>query len=109
MRLANTSRSMSRPKHFIREWRQFKGYTQERLAALVDMSTSSISQLERGQQGYTEDSLARIADALGCLPGDLLTRDPNKPEDHLWRIINGMPAAEKAQAIRLVKALTDAA
>jgi transcriptional regulator with XRE-family HTH domain len=100
---------MPKTKHFIREWRQFRGYTQERLANLVDMSVSSISQLERGQQGYTEESLAKLAEALGCEPADLLSRDPNKPADYLWRIVNGMGPTDQAQAIRLIKALTDAA
>jgi transcriptional regulator with XRE-family HTH domain len=100
---------MPKTNHYIREWRQFRGYTQERLANLVDMSVSSISQLERGQQGYTEESLAKLANALGCEPADLLSRDPNAPSDYLWRIISGMKPDEQAQAIRLVKALTDAA
>ncbi|MCW5720845.1 MAG: helix-turn-helix transcriptional regulator [Devosia sp.] len=64
------------PVYFFRAWRRHRGLTQEQLAERVDMSVSSISQLETGKQGFSDDTLLALADALSCEPGDLLSRDP---------------------------------
>jgi len=68
--------SDGKPRHFIREWRKKRGLTLEKLAGELEVATSSLSQLETGKQGYSQPMLEAIADALGCDPGDLLTRDP---------------------------------
>lgn len=65
-----------RPRHFIREWRKFRGLTQERLAERVDVTAGAISQLENGIVSYTQPTLEALAYALQCEPGDLLSRDP---------------------------------
>lgn len=74
-----------KPRHFIRQWRKKRGLTLEQLAGRLEVSTSSISQLETGKQGYSQPMLEAIADALGCQPADLLMRDPSK-EDAMWSI-----------------------
>ena len=99
------ARAVKRP-HFIKEWRLYRGYTQERLAGLVDMGAPSISQLENAKQGYTEETLAKLADALQCAPADLLGRDPNKPVDYLIRIVTGLTPDEQERAVRVIEAMT---
>lgn len=94
-----------RPVNYIRQWRKHRNLTQERLAGLVEMTASSISQIESGKQGYTDQTLAAIAHALNCEAADLLARDPTKPEYQLWRIINGLNKDQQAQALRVLKAL----
>lgn len=64
------------PTYFFRAWRRYRGLTQQQLADRVDMSVSSISQLETGKQGFTDSTLLAIAHALNVEPGDLLSRDP---------------------------------
>lgn len=64
------------PVYFFRAWRKYRGLTIEQLADRVEMSVSSISQLERGLQGFSDKTLLALADALRCEPGDLLSRDP---------------------------------
>lgn len=91
--------------HFLREWRLFRGVTQERLAGRTDYSTGLISQLESGETKFTEESLGALAAALQCEPGDLLSRDPNSPDYELWRIIQGVPADERSRVIRVVEAM----
>lgn len=66
----------ARPRFFFREWRKHRGYNQEELAELVGVTTSTISQLETGKQGFTDSTLTAIAEALNCSPGDLLMRNP---------------------------------
>jgi transcriptional regulator with XRE-family HTH domain len=94
----------AKPGHFIREWRKFRTFTQERLAARVDLSVSSISQLENGEQGYSQPTLEALAEALGCQPGDLLMRNPNDPEAP-WGIWETLKPVTKRQAIELLKTL----
>lgn len=63
---------------FIREWRKKKGINLDRLASRVPMAVSSLSRVERGEQPYSQPMLEAIAEALGCEPADLLTRDPSQ-------------------------------
>src|SRR5260221_9444891 len=75
-------------KHFIKEWRKYRGLTQEKLAARLGISTSHISQIERGRINYTRETLEALAYSLHCEPSDLLGRDPNLPDYQLWQIIH---------------------
>ncbi len=64
---------------FLKQWRTFRGLTQEVLAERAGVTPPSISQLENGKQGFTDDSLARLARVLKCTPAELLAFDPTKP------------------------------
>ena len=66
-----------RQKHFIKEWRAYRGLTQEQVADRVGTSKVSISRIESGDQPYSEESLHAIAEALSCSVADLVSRDPN--------------------------------
>ena len=65
-----------RPAYFFRAWREYRNLTQEQVAERVNMSTSSVSQIESGGQGFTDSTLIAFAEALQCEPADLLSRDP---------------------------------
>lgn len=88
------------PVYFFRAWRKFRGLTQEQLAERVEMSVSSISQLETGKQGFTDTTLVALADALRCEPGDLLSRDPRIEGAviDLMRLIKQKDAAQTVMA-----------
>lgn len=58
----------------IRDKRKAKGVSQERLAALVGLSRTSITNIERGRQKLLLHTLADIAGALGMEPHDLLPK-----------------------------------
>jgi transcriptional regulator with XRE-family HTH domain len=75
-----------RRRTFIKEWRAFRGMTQEDLAELIDMTPSNLSQLERGRINYTQETLEAAAKALGCSVVDLLSRAPTDSESMfaLW-------------------------
>lgn len=65
-----------RRRHFIREWREYRGFTQQKLADLLDTTKASISRIESLKQAYTQDFLEACADLLGVHPSDLLSRMP---------------------------------
>lgn len=78
---------------FLREWRKHRGITQEALAERVGMTAPTISQLENEKQGWTGDTISKLADALQCSPAALLAHNPNDP-DSLW------PLFETANRLR---------
>lgn len=56
--------------------------TQEQLADAISMTKGTISRLEAGEIGYTQQTLEAIADALSVHPSLLLARAPAE-HDHL--------------------------
>ncbi len=100
------------PRHFIKEWREYRGLTQAQLAERVGMTQGNISQLERGIQGYSVAGLNALAEALNCTTWQLLNVDPGKPgiksgsdDELLWSIWEQAKPAERAQIVSVAKAL----
>jgi len=92
------------PRHYIREWRKFRGLTQERLAERTPYTTGAISQLETGRTSYTQGMLEALAAALDCQPGDLLSRNPNV-DGSVVQLFNDLPDDKRRLAIEMLKAL----
>lgn len=76
----------SRPKHFIREWRQFRKMSLDDLAASVPMDKGNLSKMERGILPYGQDNLERIAIVLNIEVDQLLRRNPTEPTP-IWDYI----------------------
>tara|TARA_B110000467_G_C17822221_1_gene215571 strand:+ start:78 stop:407 length:330 start_codon:yes stop_codon:yes gene_type:complete len=91
-----------KPAHFIKEWREYRGLTQERLADRLDITKGALSNIENGKSGYTEPMLKALAYALRCEPPDLIMRDPLK-EDAIWSIWEKVPPSEREQVISIIK------
>lgn len=66
-------------KTYFREWREFRGLSQEALAEKLGTNKSGVSKIENGQNYYNQSSLEAWADALGCEPSDLISRPPPAP------------------------------
>lgn len=64
------------PTHFIKEWRIFRGMTVAALAEAAEMSIGNLSELENRRQGYSDETLWKLAKALKTTPGALLNVDP---------------------------------
>ena len=93
-----------RRRHFIREWRQHRGLTQEQLAALLDTTRANISRVENLKQGYTQDFLEACAIALSTDVASLLMRDPTDPEG-MWSVWDQAKPGERRQIIAIAKTL----
>lgn len=63
-------------KNTIKSWRIFRKLTVEKLAELTGLSTGNISGIENMRQGYSDESLEKLAHALKTTPGALLDVDP---------------------------------
>ena len=92
------------PRIYVREWRDALGLTQEQLAGRIEKSTSTVSQLESGKQGYSPEMLAALAHAFDCDAADLF-RDPDAPDYKLWRIIAALAPEDRVRALRVIEAL----
>jgi transcriptional regulator with XRE-family HTH domain len=92
----------------FKAWRKYRGLTQERVAALVGVSVSTVSQVENGQQGFTDTTLVAWAEALGTSPGDLLSRNPaeDRPFEELDQLIEAKGGM--GVVLRVIEALPDA-
>lgn len=104
-RIAHTGSQQHR-RHFIRQWREYRGLTQDQLAERLDTSKASISRIENFKQPYTQDLLEALADALMCEPADLIMRDPTR-EDAIWSIYDQLEPAQRNEAIDFMRYLRD--
>jgi transcriptional regulator with XRE-family HTH domain len=58
----------------IREIRETRGATLEEIALAADTNASNLSRIERGKQGFSPETLERIATALGVTVSELHLR-----------------------------------
>lgn len=63
--------------HYIKEWRVLRGLTQKQLSTKIKFSNSAISQLEKGWSSYRQEMLEQLANALDCMPSELLMPPEN--------------------------------
>jgi transcriptional regulator with XRE-family HTH domain len=69
-------RTTQRRRTYFKEWRAARGMTQEQLAKALGVDKSAVSKVETGRNLYNQSTLEAWADALGCEPGDLISRAP---------------------------------
>jgi transcriptional regulator with XRE-family HTH domain len=55
-------------RHYLREWREYRGLKQEDLAALTGISPSVISRYETGDRRIHMEAQFRLMAALGIVP-----------------------------------------
>ena len=95
---------MARQPHYIKEWRKYRGLTQEQLAERIGIARSYLTKIERGTRRYDQPFLEAAADALRCDPGDIITRDPSEP-DGIWSIWDTLSPVERQQAVAVIRAI----
>lgn len=98
---------LQRRRHFIRQWREYRGLTQEKLAERIERSRGLVSQLESNTTNYTAETLEALAFALQCDTWDLLNVDPSK-EGQVVDILDLLRQAspeQQAQALGYVQGL----
>lgn len=85
-----------------------KGLTQEELAALVDLSPTHISVIERGQKVPKLDTFVAIANALDVsadsLLRDVVAQSVNGVVNNLSASIMKLPPKEQKRVIRAIEA-----
>lgn len=94
--------AMSKPGHFIREWRKFRELTQLQLAERIGIDKTYLSKIESGKRRYDQPFLEAAADVLRCEPADLIMRDPTDP-DGIWSVWDSLAPAQRAQVVDIAK------
>lgn len=92
---------------YLKEWREYRDFSQERLAERVDSTGATISRLENRKQPYTQALLEALADALSCQPADIIMRPPGSG-DELTAVFSQMSPEAQVQALAVLKALKTA-
>ncbi len=92
----------------IKKTREAKGLTQEELAALVDLSPTHISVIERGQKIPKLDTFVAITNALDIsadsLLRDVVAQSVNGVVNDLSASIMKLPPKEQKRVIRAIEA-----
>ena len=95
---------MASQRHYIKEWRKYRGLTQEQLAERIGIARSYLTKIERGARRYDQPFLEAAAEALRCDAGDIITRNPSDPES-IWSIWDTLKPGERLQAIAVIRAI----
>lgn len=85
----------------IREIRQSRNFTQEKLSELTEIGASSISKIESGYFHPTDDNLEKIATALNVEPYQLYMYNAHKEPKELIEAIKNMLKNATDEEIRL--------
>lgn len=73
---------------------------------MVGVTDGAISQLERGDTGYTQPMLEAIAEALYCNPADLVMRDPTDTSAP-WSIVDSLQKADEPTRKRVIRVVQE--
>lgn len=93
---------MARQRHFIKEWRKFRGLNQEQLADRLGISRPQVSKWEKHTRQPDLTELEALAEILRCEPADLLMRDPTDPEG-IWSVWDTLAPTERSQVVAIAK------
>ena len=104
-RRINFKKPKQRRRTFIRQWREYREYSQEKLGGMLETSGSMISRIENGETPYTQDVLEALAEALRTDPASLLMRDPTAPEA-LWSIWDHAKEGERQMITDIARTIT---
>jgi transcriptional regulator with XRE-family HTH domain len=94
-----------RRRTYFRQWRIYRGFSQEQLANRLDTSVASISRIENGSQPYTQDVLEALAEALNTDPASLLMRNPEEPEA-IWSLWDNAKPGERQMIVDIARTVT---
>lgn len=93
----------------IREERQKLNLTQEKLSETINVTTTYIGQIERGERRPTLDTLIKISNALGVSIDYLLQESITPASDNLmnlWiQLTHDLSDDEKEMIIDLIKVI----
>jgi transcriptional regulator with XRE-family HTH domain len=89
--------------HYLREWRKFRGMTQQELADALETSKSVISDMERGELQLSPKWLRRIAPILKTQPGYILDHDPADLDNDIIDIWSHIDAKDRARAANVLR------
>lgn len=95
----------------IRLQRKAKGYSMQKAAELLDLSTNHYSDLERGKYFPRVETLVEIVDFYGCTMDDLfknvIRNGYMKDASECMARINRLPREKRMRLVEAIKLLTE--
>jgi len=91
--------------NYLREWRKFRGMTQQQLAEAVDTNANMIQYLESGERGLSAKWLRRLAPVLDTSSGMILDHNPYELDSDIIEIWATASNREKRQITDVAKAI----
>jgi transcriptional regulator with XRE-family HTH domain len=85
----------------LKKFRTIKGFSQAKLAEILDISPNFISEIETGKRWVSSDTLVNFAEALDVEVYEFL-KPPQKPENELSEFIQsytGKASAAVSEAV----------
>jgi len=70
----------------LKRYRNYRGFSQAKLAEILDISPNFVSDLETGKRWLSSDTLVNIAKSLGVEPYEFL-KPPEIPEEEMAAFI----------------------
>lgn len=98
------TRFKERRRIFLKQWRKYRGMTQEELADAMGWSVSNVSQLEQGKQGYSDEGLAALSEILRCTPGQILEVDPTD-DNAIWSLWERAKPGQRTTLLEVAKGM----
>lgn len=87
----------------IKRFRKKNGFTQEKLAEIVDISSRNLSNIELGISYPKPETLEKIVIALDMTTEELFSNDNLKTDDELLNEINKFISEAKTDRLKLEK------
>jgi transcriptional regulator with XRE-family HTH domain len=89
----------------IAAFRRERRLSQSRLAAAVQLTRTSITNIEKGRQIVAAHTLVQLAQTLGTSVTDLIPKDDlSEPTRKVERELSALQPAQKAWALKVLKA-----
>lgn len=97
--------SRQRRRHFIKEWRKYRGKTQEQAAEAIGIAPTTWGRIENNQVPYSQDFLEEASVLLNCDPWDLLNVDPYMSGAAISNIdqFRAQTPEDQAEALRYIE------
>lgn len=87
-------------RHYLREWREHRGLSQEELGRIVGATGGTISRYEKGDRGLPFELQVKLFDALDILPGQFFS-PPQAPSLDAFAI--NLSAKDRRALIEVVQ------
>jgi len=109
LRAAHTVTMDSQEKNggpnFLRQWRTFRGLTQQQLASDIGTNANMVQYLESGERGLSAKWLRKLAPVLDTTPGMILDHDPHELDSDIIDIWATASTRERRQLADVARAI----
>lgn len=90
---------------YFKEWREWKGWTQQELADRMETTAATVSRIEKGERDWSKGYLEAFSHVIGCENlTDPISRPPNAPVTLDDMLRDATPEIRR-QAFKVVEAL----